>query len=320
MKAISLLVFIVILCLSTEILDAFQAFSIKSATLGRRLALQRQYLVPLDQFSRYTPTASPSIPNGYQIGLPEEDDLPDLSRFLVDVFGADAIHLSTDVNEFEKMLMTPAVQLVNGYSGLVAFAEVLAGLRSRLTYRLKEPNVSCPAIQNLERPEKIKVAAGSSVILVVSKPNKEDWHSDVIGTIELRLQPADAKIPFTLPWIDRIERKLARVLGLGKDASRDLQPYLSNLAVSAKYRSQGIGRELVCIVEDLALSWGYSSMYLHVDLDNASALKLYETLGYRDVKRRWNPIWAGNAADIGYFVKKLDQGAKKEIGVTEQVT
>lgn len=46
-------------------------------------------------------------------------------------------------------------------------------------------------------------------------------------------------------------------------------------------------------------------IYLHVDLDNVSALRLYEKEGYVDVGMRWNPFWAGGASEIGYFVKKL---------------
>jgi ribosomal protein S18 acetylase RimI-like enzyme len=64
---------------------------------------------------------------------------------------------------------------------------------------------------------------------------------------------------------------------------------------------------LVRCVEDIAkTSWNYKKMYLHVDLDNTAARKLYEKEGYKDVGQRWKPFWAGKAADIGYFVKKLE--------------
>ena len=93
------------------------------------------------------------------------------------------------------------------------------------------------------------------------------------------LQPCDAKIPFSLPWLDRIERRLAAKFGIGMDTG-DLQPYLSNLCVSEEFRGKKIGRALVRCVEDIAQSsWGMSRMYLHVDEDNVAALRLYKSEG-----------------------------------------
>lgn len=88
-------------------------------------------------------------------------------------------------------------------------------------------------------------------------------------------QPCDAKIPFSLPWLDRVERRIAATVGIGAD-SGDLQPYLSNLCVDEKFRGKKIGRALVRCVEDIAkTTWGMSRMYLHVDEDNIAALSLY---------------------------------------------
>lgn len=120
-------------------------------------------------------------------------------------------------------------------------------------------------------------------------------------------QPCDAKIPFSLPWLDKVERRLASVIGLGDASPKDLQPYLSNLCVDEEYRGRGIGKALVRVVESIAKStWGFNRMYLHVDEDNEAALSLYQREGYRDVGHRWNPFWAGNASRIGYYVKTLN--------------
>ena len=123
-------------------------------------------------------------------------------------------------------------------------------------------------------------------------------------------QPCDAKIPFNLPWLDGIERKLGSIIGLGDNGSNvgntGLQPYLSNLCVDEQYRGKGLGRVLVQCVEHIAkVTWKYNRIYLHVDIDNDSAYGLYKSEGYKDVGHRWNPFWAGSAADIGYFVKTL---------------
>lgn len=253
----------------------------------------------------------------YELCVVEVSDLPDVARFVVQTFGADATRLSRDLSSFERMLVTPAIELVNGYSGIVAFAEVLAGLRSRLGFRLKcdRMDLSRPNLDGLSRDDQIRMAACSSVILALGKNQTGDnsnWRIDVIASVELRLQPCDAKIPFSLPWIDHIERRLASIAGLDKKRVRDLQPYLSNLCVDESQRGKGIGRSLVRYVERIAESrWGYSRMYLHVDTDNTAALKLYESEGYRDVGRRWNPFWAGKSAAIGYFVKNMNEGGAR---------
>jgi len=118
----------------------------------------------------------------------------------------------------------------------------------------------------------------------------------------------DAKIPFSLPWLDTIERRLAAYFGSGVDQTQDhvLQPYLSDLCVDERYRGKGIGRALIRCVADIAkTTWKASRLYLHVDPDNEAAFKLYRDESYKDVGLRWKPFWAGGSAEIGYFVKRL---------------
>jgi ribosomal protein S18 acetylase RimI-like enzyme len=254
----------------------------------------------------------------YELGLVEEKDIIDLSRFIVQVFGGDAIRISQDTNAFERMLMTPAVELVNGYSGIIAFAEVLMGLRQRLAFRFRDDpnnnNISLPNWKHLSNEEQTQMAAQTSLVLILAKPiySGGSENVDIIASIELQLQPCDAKIPFTWPWIDRIERLLGSWIGIynpmhGNSDQQILHPYLSNLCVHESYRGKGIGRSLVRCVENIAATcWGYKQMYLHVDPDNQAAFQLYQSEGYRDVGRRWNPFWSGNAAKIAYVHKNLD--------------
>ncbi len=236
----------------------------------------------------------------FELCVVEEDDLPDTARFVVESFGSEAIRLSSDMTSFEQFILQPTVELLNGYSGIVAFAEVLAGLRSRVRGRLTQTM----GIQGPHPAE--EGAAGMALVLVLARPvpndtKKMNWRIEIIGSVELRIQPCDAKIPFTLPWLDRIERRL-----WNKQTAVQQQPYLSNLCVAEAYRGQSIGRALVQCVEDIAGTvWGYSKIYLHVDVDNTAAYQLYTSAGYKDVGQRWNPFWAGSAAEIGYFVKDL---------------
>lgn len=304
------------------------------------------------------------------------DDLPPLAQLTVDVFDQTAITLSstTDWSAWEQALINPAVGMYNAYANAVAYTEVLTGLRKRMRNRLMidEYGMSecigegiklgddgydwlAPLVVS-ESSNDVKlsgftestmeeIAAQSSVILAMARPvennacdgedsSKEDM--EVAATVELRLQPTDAKIPFSQPWLDKLERRLARLLlFVGKESQQPaiaitdktalagatsleavkktrksekppLRPYLCNLCVSPSLRSQGIGRALVRIVEAIARDkWGYSHIYLHVDPENVAARTLYEGEGYIDVGMRWNVFWAGGASEIGYYVKVL---------------
>ena len=259
------------------------------------------------------------VPENYQISVVDSyDDLPELSEFVVKVFGADAIRLSSDVNAFERAILSPATELLNAYSGMIAYGEVLSGNKARLRARIDPENRKVgildppPIRSDMSRDEKMQMAERTSIILVVTNEYSSQIGTadskHVVATVELRLQPCDAKIPFTLPWLDRVERKLARSLfGLGDDNGQDLQlqPYLTTLAVDEGHRGQGLGKLLVQCVESISKSWGYNRVYLHVDEDNRAALQLYLSGGYRDVGHRWNPFWAGEASGIGYFNKVL---------------
>jgi len=109
---------------------------------------------------------------------------------------------------------------------------------------------------------------------------------EAVASVELRLQPTDAKIPFSQP-LDVVERRLVNLLPFVKEDTDELstkssdntpnvqiidttsnsnnqsrpplRPYLCNLCVSSSLRSLGIGRALCRIVEAIARDkWGYS--------------------------------------------------------------
>jgi ribosomal protein S18 acetylase RimI-like enzyme len=61
-------------------------------------------------------------------------------------------------------------------------------------------------------------------------------------------------------------------------------PYISNLAVSHRYRRQGIAQKLLLKCDRIAQDWGCRSISLHVLEDNYSARLLYFSSGYRFVR------------------------------------
>jgi hypothetical protein len=125
----------------------------------------------------------------FELSIVQEEDLPDLSRFVVAAFGADVIRLSQDVNAFERMLLSPATELLNGYSNLVAFAEVFQGTRQRLASRFEKMDLSVPNVKGLSGKDAITVAEKDSLVLVVARPSEDkDAPTEIIASIELRLQ------------------------------------------------------------------------------------------------------------------------------------
>jgi ribosomal protein S18 acetylase RimI-like enzyme len=299
--------------------------SFKSCRRAWRNASGPLNLIPISNFrnelSFFSSTGGRIDENGeyrtdsgevYQICLAEEDDLPAVARFVVMAFGAEAIQLSRDLNTFEQMLVKPAVTFLNGYSFVATVVEVLAGLNQRLRYRTQTGmDISPPQVKGLSQEKQTEMASKSCLIIVLARPNPEStWLVDIIASVELKLEISDAKIPFSLFWIDRVERFFGSLVGvprkIGDRHPGLLQPYLSSLCVDNAYRGKGLGRSLVRCVECIAReSWGYSNLYLHVDAENKAAFDLYKSEGYQDVGVRWDPFWAGDSTKIGYFVKKL---------------
>jgi ribosomal protein S18 acetylase RimI-like enzyme len=245
----------------------------------------------------------------FALCIVEEDDLADVSRLTVDAFGVATVTLSGELNEFERTLIGPTVGLWNAYTDIFAYTEVLAGLRCRMKDRLKA-SISPPNVTMAEdKAQGNQITGGSSLVLAIARPKVSESfiHIEPIATVELRLQPTDAKIPFSQPWLDGMERKAAKFFGMNYTvADGNYQPYLSNLCVAKCARGKKIGTALVRCVECIAKNaWGYHKLYLHVDMENTAAVNLYKAEGYHDVGFRWKPFWAGKAAEIAYFVKQL---------------
>ena len=89
----------------------------------------------------------------------------------------------------------------------------------------------------------------------------------IAGTVEIALKSA----PLFQPWSGKYL-------------------YLSNLAVKAEYRRQGIARHLLQTCERIALDWGYPDLYLHVLASNHQARRLYWKAGYRIQRIDVNPV------------------------------
>jgi ribosomal protein S18 acetylase RimI-like enzyme len=85
----------------------------------------------------------------------------------------------------------------------------------------------------------------------------------VVGTVELSQR-------YALPW-------------------QPIKPhhlYISNLAVHAEFRRQGVALLLLETCERVALDWGFEDLYLHVMEDNLQARQLYRKAGFEQVQSK----------------------------------
>ncbi|MDE3186685.1 MAG: GNAT family N-acetyltransferase [Acidobacteriota bacterium] len=74
--------------------------------------------------------------------------------------------------------------------------------------------------------------------------------------------------------------------------------YIATIEVAPEYRQRGVGGELLSRVEDSARAVDAAALWLHVDVRNAGAIRLYEARGYRCEGREENFYPPGDAALI----------------------
>lgn len=67
--------------------------------------------------------------------------------------------------------------------------------------------------------------------------------------------------------------------------SGELAAYIQTVEVAPAFRGQGAGSELMRLVEDSAQNAGARTIWLHVDAENAAAIRLYQARGYAKLGR-----------------------------------
>lgn len=104
--------------------------------------------------------------------------------------------------------------------------------------------------------------------LIAIAPDRYTQKPMVVGTVEIAHRPP------SLWAFDRTQ-----------------QVYLSNLAVRASARRQGVARQLLQAAETLTLDWGFRALSLHVMTDNTRAKLLYQNMGYQ-LQREEPTLWS----------------------------
>lgn len=143
-------------------------------------------------------------------------------------------------------------------------AGIYEDLRSRLLTR--GPHYAClaavrPASPNRATPAELSQSPHAALGLATHRNDL------VLGTVEVALKTP----PLLQPWGSKYV-------------------YISNLAVKAECRRQGIAQKLLSTCEQVALDWGFSDLYLHVLENNHKARRLYWKAGYRLQRIDINPL------------------------------
>jgi [ribosomal protein S18]-alanine N-acetyltransferase len=79
-------------------------------------------------------------------------------------------------------------------------------------------------------------------------------------------------------------------------ASSSRAAYIQTIEVLPAHRRSGVARELLCGLVESATRIGADTIWLHVDADNAAAIRLYESHGFELKGREENYYPRGRAA------------------------
>ena len=82
-------------------------------------------------------------------------------------------------------------------------------------------------------------------------------------------------------WVAEDDRTLAGfAIVEWTQAIHEISAYIQTIEVLPEMRGQGVGRELLKHMEGSALAAGASAIWLHVDVENWAAIRLYETYSF----------------------------------------
>ena len=103
----------------------------------------------------------------------------------------------------------------------------------------------------------------------------------------------------TVTWIAADEEKIAgfSITDFGSDTHGQFA-YIQTIEVLPAMRGQGIGNELLRRIETSARERGAVAIWLHVESQNAGAIRLYESHGYKCEGRQENYYARGRAGLI----------------------
>jgi ribosomal protein S18 acetylase RimI-like enzyme len=110
--------------------------------------------------------------------------------------------------------------------------------------------------------------------------------------------------PNAATWIAELNGQMAgfAIVEWSQQAN-GVHAYITTIEVLPGLHGKGIGNELLRRVEGSAHAEGAIEIWLHVDAENAPAIRLYKTSGYRNAGRTENYYARGRAAEV--YMKAL---------------
>jgi ribosomal protein S18 acetylase RimI-like enzyme len=237
---------------------------------------------------------------GVSLVLPEADDVSQVASLLVQAFyegskqppptptGTPQLGVDGDRDEpVPPTLVPPRLH--------DRWRTACRGLRWRLGARLQQPT---SAVTSGVLGERLAASLETSLLVAL-----HDAHAGgLVACAEVSLRPIDGRLPgeFAVPPLFQLH---AGALGA----------YLSNLADLPSYRRRGLASHLLRVVEWVVRhEWRLHELYLHVDLRNEAAARLYADYTplpqYDDVCRPPN----GGLAQHRYHRRNLVRAAAEQ--------
>ncbi|MGE6379494.1 GNAT family N-acetyltransferase [Peribacillus muralis] len=104
------------------------------------------------------------------------------------------------------------------------------------------------------------------------------------------------------PIVEQLRQKLNDPnITIDKEAEVD-DLYLDTISVDPNYQGKGIGSALIQYVEEYAKQMGYPRVSLVVENENEGASRLYNKLGYKELK-----TVTISGYDFGYLIKQIEE-------------
>ncbi|KAF6005453.1 hypothetical protein F1559_005040 [Cyanidiococcus yangmingshanensis] len=194
--------------------------------------------------------------------------------FFRDVAGEAAFSDKTAQSRSSNPSRVPFWEWRRDWALQVLALEAWLGFRLRMTFR---PHGHRLFLAKIRETTNLEVATGDTSSIDES----------VVGLVELSMEPVRFEVTtFTAALLDGIGNALrAQFPALGPQHRHRRWPtrrvYLYNLATDPEYRRRGIAQQLLAECEQQTRAWQHSTLYLHVERDNAPALRLYQRGGYR---------------------------------------
>lgn len=121
-------------------------------------------------------------------------------------------------------------------------------------------------------------------------------YNEMVGMMDrdfsYRRKNCYTKLPFTILLAIKDDNIVGVIsvecCDISINENQENHPVISNLIVSSEMRRKGIAKLLTIRAEKIVKSFSYKNIYLFVNIENKSAIKLYKSRGYKSFSNRKN--------------------------------